>query len=898
MKNTLRASGIAMLTAGAVLLATPNVAVAAGQPAADDSASARAGEALSSLAESVEALQAHPISEAESVEAAMTSAKVQDRQVEVLQMRTETDTVYANPDGTLTRQTAAGPVRMIQDGRWVDVDVDLRRESDGDVVAKAHPEGLRLAGKGGSLSRSLKAAAAAPQDSARDLVSLGSGASRIAVQWKGELPTPELSGNTATYANAVPGGDLIVEATRTGFEQYLKLRQAPRDGAPLSLPIVLPDGMNAIANAGGGIDFVGDSGEIIAVMPAPTMWDAQVDPRSGEHTNRRKVAMEVTQSGNVAQLTLRPDTQWLTDTATQYPVTIDPATDALDVLFDTFVQGGDTTDQSANTDLKVGWPGDYEGSTKRVARSFLTFRTENFSDALVSKASLKLWNYHSWSCEKRGWEVWASGAADKNTRWTKQPQLLEKTATSTDTKSATCNNAGWATADITRLAQTWASAKAETGSVALKAADESDTYAWKRFYSANATNQDQIPTLEVTYNYRPLNGANLQAGAPFISSGGIFKVNTTTPVLRYSTVDPNGEDEITGTYEITDTATGKVVVMFNAAPAPANSTSQVTVPAGKLTTGKTYSFRTTSYDGTHYANGWSDPVRFTVDTSWKPTAAENALGLANTHSDAADITAATSSDSTYASIAVTEENVVSVPWDGQNNAINVQNELMPNKLTIPVASTKGTQVGGNVVYTSSGPVDTVVQPTADGASRTLDILKNSSAPHDYETDFTIPSGMSAVTHDDGSVSLYALGDQDAEKAPTTDAAGFFDAPWAKDAKGNDIPTSYKVVGNKLVQHVEFDAKSAFPIVIDPSWWSTTKKIIKCSAAVAGFIFTFTPAGSSKRVITAVKLIKKIGVKKAAKLIQTYAKRRKLTSAHRKAVAALLGIPAVKKACKF
>lgn len=148
MKNTLRASGIAMLTAGAVLLATPNVAVAAGQPAADDSASARAGEALSSLAESVEALQAHPISEAESVEAAMTSAKVQDRQVEVLQMRTETDTVYANPDGTLTRQTAAGPVRMIQDGRWVDVDVDLRRESDGDVVAKAHPEGLRLAGKG------------------------------------------------------------------------------------------------------------------------------------------------------------------------------------------------------------------------------------------------------------------------------------------------------------------------------------------------------------------------------------------------------------------------------------------------------------------------------------------------------------------------------------------------------------------------------------------------------------------------------------------------------------------------------------------------------------------------------------------------------------------------------
>lgn len=628
------------------------------------------------------------------------------------------------------------------------------------------------------------------------------------------------------------------------------------------------------------------------------MWDSQVDPRSGEHVNRRRVAMDVTQSGTTVQLALHPDTDWLAAQGTRYPVTVDPATDALDTLFDTFVQGGDTTDQSASTDLKVGWPGDKEGTTKRVARSFLTFRTANFGDALVSKASLKLWNYHSWSCGKHPWEVWSAEAADTTTRWTKQPAMTEKIATSTETRSASCNNAGWVTADVTELAQTWSSARAETGSLALKATDESDTYGWKRFRSANAVDENQIPTVEVTYNYRPYNGVNLQAGAPFISSGGIFRVNTTTPVLRFSTVDTNGEDEITGTYEITDTATGKVVTTVNAAPVPANSTSRVKVPAGKLVSGHTYSFRTTAYDGTHYANGWSDPVRFTVDTAWRPTAAEHALGLANTYSDAADVTAATSSDSSYAAVAVTEDNVVSVPWDGRNNAIDIRNDLMPNKLTIPAAGTKGTQVGGNVVYTSSGPVDTVVQPTVDGGSRTLNILKDGSAPHDYETGFTIPAGMKAVTHDDGSVSLYAAGDENAEKAPSSDAAGFFDAPWAKDAAGNDVPTAYKVVGDKLVQHVDFDANSAFPIVIDPSWWSTTKKIAKCALAVSGFIFTFTPAGSSKRVLTAVKLVKKIGVKKTAKLIQTYAKRRKLTSAHRKAVAALLGIPALKKACKF
>ncbi|MEU0449055.1 DNRLRE domain-containing protein [Streptomyces tendae] len=895
MRTTWHASGIAMLAATAVLLATPNVAVAAVGTSPGET---EAEHAVSGLLEAVDQLRTHPITEAESVDAAQTAARMQDHRVEVLQMRTETDTVFANPDGTLTRETSVAPVRMLKDGRWTDVDVDLRRKADGDVVAKAHPQGLALAGKGGTPAPSLRSAAAAPRTQARDLVTLGSGDERIAVQWKGGLPAPRLSGHTATYENAVPGGDLIVEATRTGFEQFLELRRAPSGGAPLVLPIVLPEGMTAKAATGGGVDFVDDSGETVATMPAPTMWDSQVDPRSGEHVNRRRVAMDVTQSGTTVQLALHPDTDWLAAPGTRYPVTIDPATDALDTLFDTFVQGGDTTDQSASTDLKVGWPGDKEGTTKRVARSFLTFRTANFADALVSKASLKLWNYHSWSCEKRPWEVWSAGAADTSTRWTKQPAMTEKIATSTETRSASCNNAGWVTADITELAQTWSSARAETGSLALKAANESDTYGWKRFRSANAVDENQIPTLEVTYNYRPYNGVNLQAGAPFISSGGIFRVNTTTPVLRFSTVDTNGEDEITGTYEITDTATGKVVTTVNAAPVPANSTSQVKVPAGKLVSGHTYSFRTTAYDGTHYANGWSDPVRFTVDTAWRPTAAEHALGLANTYSDAADVTAATSSDSSYAAIAVTEDNVVSVPWDGRNNAIDIRNDLMPNRLTIPAAGTKGTQVGGNVVYTSSGPVDTVVQPTVDGGSRTLNILKDGSAPHDYETGFTIPAGMKAVTHDDGSVSLYAAGDENAEKAPSSDAAGFFDAPWAKDAAGNDVPTAYKVVGDKLVQHVDFDANSAFPIVIDPSWWSTTKKIAKCALAVSGFIFTFTPAGSSKRVLTAVKLVKKIGVKKTAKLIQTYAKRRKLTSAHRKAVAALLGIPALKKACKF
>ncbi|WP_245790441.1 DNRLRE domain-containing protein [Streptomyces monashensis] len=891
-----RTVGIPMLTVGAVLASTPH---AVAKPSTEGKETAgQFDQAVSDLEEALKTFKSDPIKEAESVDAAQAAAAVQDRRVEVLQLRSETDTVYANPDGTLTRETAAGPIRMIRDGRWVDVDVDFKAVEGGKVAAKAHPKQLQLAGRGGALPQSIEGAAKAPASEARDLVTLGTGRNRLAVQWKAGLPAPVLDGNVATYKGAVPGGDLIVAATRTGFEQFLRLNRAPENGAPMVLPMTVPDGVTVRQNADGSVSFADARGEERTRMPAPVMWDATVDKKSLEHANTRPVRMQVAQHGNTVELTLTPDTGWLSDPSTRYPVTIDPATDTLDTLFDTFVQGGDTTDQSANTDLKVGWPGDHAGSVKRTARSFLTFRTSNFADSLVSRATLKLWNYHSWSCEKRGWEVWAADPADKNTRWTSQPKLKEKVATSAETRSASCTGAGWVSADVTKLAQTWSSEKADEGSIALKAADESDTYAWKRFHSAEAPDQDQVPTLEVTYNYRPYNGTNLQAGTPFLSQGGIFKVNSTTPTLRFSTVDRNGEDQVTGTYEITDISTNEVVATVNAAPVPANSTSSVKVPAGKLLSGRTYSFRTTSYDGTHYANGWSDPVRFTVDTSWKPTAAEHALGLANLYSDAADVTAATASDDKYASIAATEENTVSVPWDGKNNGIDIKNEQMPNKLSIPGGGTQGTQVGGNVVYTSSGPVDTVVQPTTDGGSRTLNILKDSSAPHDYETGFVIPAGMKAVTHDDGSVSIISEGDDKTDQKPEREPAGFFAAPWAKDANGKDIPTSYKVVGNKLVQHVEFDANSAFPIVIDPSWWSTTKKIFKCSVAIAGFIFGLTPVGTSKRLWTAVRLVKKIGFKKTAQLIQSYAKRRKLTSSHRKLVYVLLGYDGVKKYCKF
>ncbi|MFE0644109.1 RHS repeat-associated core domain-containing protein, partial [Streptomyces sp. NPDC058877] len=106
-----------------------------------------------------------------------------------------------------------------------------------------------------------------------------------------------------------------------------------------------------------------------------------------------------------------------------------------------------------------------------------------------------------------------------------------------------------------------------------------------------------------------------EAGPPFFSYNGAYVVNTVTPTLRDTFVDPNG-DKIQGAYQIYDTATStQVGAVLRSAFVPSGQPAPVVVPAGVLTNGKTYQFRSSPYDGTHYNLGWSAWKTFTVDTT-------------------------------------------------------------------------------------------------------------------------------------------------------------------------------------------------------------------------------------------------------------------------------------------
>ncbi|MFJ8194766.1 DNRLRE domain-containing protein [Streptomyces sp. NPDC096094] len=553
---------------------------------------------------------------------AITQAKRTGKKVVVADETTATTYTVANPDGTLTTELTTGPERVWRDGKWHKVDVTLTAGADGAVRAKNHPEGLRLAGKTGKAPASLSAA---QQTAPKDLVTLGSGEQAVTLQWKGGLPKPELDGTTARYSDAVPGADVIVEASRTGFEQYVEIAQKPSvDGYSYTLP-VKAKGLVAEANKDGSVSFTdAETGVVRATMPAPVMWDASVDQRSGKHENRARVGMKVVNKGQgVVDLVVTPDADFLADPETQYPVTVDPSTSALGNLFDTYVQRGETVDWSGDTELDLGNPGTKNGDgTYRTARSFITWNTAPIADALVSKATLSLWNFHSGNtdCTAQPWEVWTANNASTSSRWTNQPAMDAKYATSTATRGNPGCTAtdGWITADVTTLAQYWAGTQWGHAGMGLRASSESDTHEWKRVNSANnAANQ---PKLTVTYNFRPGDGTAQQAGAPFKSYAGVWAVNTTTPTLRDKFTDADG-DQVNGTFQVYDAATNKpittpagegLIVSDYAAP---GEWASVKVPAGQLVDGRTYKFRTNSYDGSHYNLNWSPWRQFVVDTT-------------------------------------------------------------------------------------------------------------------------------------------------------------------------------------------------------------------------------------------------------------------------------------------
>jgi len=130
--------------------------------------------------------------------AAKVTARLCGGRVEVASLRSETHQVFANADGSMSMEVAALPQRARgADGTWSTINLNLMLS------------GGRWRPAASAVDVTFSAGGAEP------LVTMADGKHAFTLSWPDKLPAPQLSGDSATYAEVVPSVDLVVRATRT-----------------------------------------------------------------------------------------------------------------------------------------------------------------------------------------------------------------------------------------------------------------------------------------------------------------------------------------------------------------------------------------------------------------------------------------------------------------------------------------------------------------------------------------------------------------------------------------------------------------------------------------------------------------------------------------------------------
>lgn len=515
-------------------------------------------------------------------------ARREGRRVELPSRRGESTTTFVNPDGSETVELSAGPVRVRDaSGAWRGIDTRLSAAA-GRVRPNAVKADVTFSNGGDTTLATLT-------DSA---------GRKLTMSWPAALPRPRLDGAAATYPDVLPGADLVLRATSLGYEQTVVLRERTTSPFVIRIPIRLR-GMSLSKGEGGGLLLTADDGTIVATTPAPRMWGAKTDPRSLEPTHAADVRTDIEGSGDDLTLVLRPDPAFLANPAVTYPLTIDPSP-SLNNLGDTFVQNDFSSNQDAATELKAG---SYNGGSN-VARSLLKFDTTSLAGKHILSATLKLYEYHSYSCTPRAVNVyrntanwnpstvtWASGMpATSGTVW--------GTANVAYGYSASCPDNWVSFTGLEQLIDYWAQGTYPNYGFQVRAADETDSYGWKRFYSEN--HGSAVPTLTVSYNSDPAIGSGTLAPASSTKAADL------TPTLTGKYTDVDAGDTGYVRYEIYRDSDSVLIASGNGTNVSPNGMSPWTVPAAKLVDGVKYRWRAQAWDGVD-ASPWSATYYYTPD---------------------------------------------------------------------------------------------------------------------------------------------------------------------------------------------------------------------------------------------------------------------------------------------
>ncbi|MFJ8658547.1 FG-GAP repeat domain-containing protein [Streptomyces sp. NPDC093795] len=331
---------------------------------------------------------------------ALAKAKSSGDPVEIVEQRTETSEVFANPSGTFTVTTHLKPVRTRLGGKWVAIDTDLVAGKDG-VRPRAAAAGIELSDGGTG-----------------PLVRLNDDTHVLEYSWPGKLPKPTLAGSVATYSEVLPGIDLRVEVDAKGFQQLLVVKDAKAAKNPKLKKLtygVTSNGLKLTADEKQGLRAADVKGRTRFSGPAPLMWD------SGKGGKRKQAVMETAVAGE--SLSVVPDQTVLTGPGTTYPVYVDPTfTTGMSGAHNVFDSHPDYHAWNADW-IRMGsyWSAHLNKYVRN--RAFFQVDVPYLAYRQVVKASLTLQDRSDWTgnCSLAPVDLWETGRANGTTSWANQP---------------------------------------------------------------------------------------------------------------------------------------------------------------------------------------------------------------------------------------------------------------------------------------------------------------------------------------------------------------------------------------------------------------------------------------------------------------------------------------------
>ncbi|MFF3127581.1 LamG-like jellyroll fold domain-containing protein [Streptomyces sp. NPDC057908] len=451
---------------------------------------------------------------------ALAAAKESGERVEVVGQRSEQTTVFASPDGyTFMLQESAVPVRVSKaGGGWQDPDATLEKRADGSVAPKAAAPQIVFSGGGDK----------------EPLARISRQGRSIELTWPGALPEPTLEGASAVYANVLPDVDLKVTATVESFQHVLvvKTPEAAANEKLKKLTFGLATtGLNVKEGVSGNLAAIDDDGRTVFKAPPARMWNsAGKDQPSPPTVASESAALDETapsdpaakassstgtepgQGDQVAKvdievgkgtLSIVPDADLLAvkDSAV-YPLYIDPSVtwgESERTLlrsdgYEDYAWGNGDDDQGKGAGKCGTWNG-YGCGPGYVQRLYYEFSPASLKGKHVLDATFRVTEPWAFQCEPRWVDLVRTNNISSSTTWSSRPKELDLmgdrhvSAGRGDLCSPGLPNAAIEFNDnpeetnenLTPTVKDFAAGKFSRLTLEIRAHDESDTAAWKRF---------------------------------------------------------------------------------------------------------------------------------------------------------------------------------------------------------------------------------------------------------------------------------------------------------------------------------------------------------------------------------------------------------------------------------